>query len=127
MEKAALQIRVHTPLIDKDEKLLHIQSLIEVKRKMLLNKQRKLHLISKQNQFLDVVKSDYMTYHNYICQQKQEQMKALELLNTYINDLTMYGELSEHNIQDARAEQLKILGEVKKIKGSLENIMKNSK
>ena len=60
---------------------------------------------------------DYYTkYYNFISQQKQDQIQALQLLNGYIHDLTKSGQLSKHNIDDAKYEQGKILHEVKSIK-----------
>jgi hypothetical protein len=109
-----------------DEKLLQIEELIYAKRKMLLDKQQKIQLISKQNLFLDTVKSDYDMYCSYIIQQKREQMEALELLNKYIDDLTISGKLSQHNIEDAKFEQKKILNELNKIKKGLDRIIKNT-
>jgi len=82
--------------------------------------------ISKQNQFLDVVKNNYYKYYQYISKQKQEQIKAMELLNNYIKDLTVSGKLSKHNIEDARAEQEKILKEINSIKKGLESIIDNT-
>jgi hypothetical protein len=104
------------PLEKRDEHLLQIEELIYIKRKMLLDKQKKLKIISKQNEFLDIVKNDYITYYSYITQQKQQQIQSLNLLNKYINDLTISGELSKYNIEDANFEQNKILNEIKIIK-----------
>jgi hypothetical protein len=49
-------------LVKSDERLLQIEELINAKRKMLLDKQKKLRFISKQNLFLDAVKNDYTKY-----------------------------------------------------------------
>ena len=114
-------------LAKRDEQLLHIEALIESKRGMLLDKQKKLRFITRQNRFLDAVKNDYVTYYNYISQQKQEQIAALELLNNYIHDLSSSGKLSKSNIEDAKFEQNKILHEVKSIKKGLDNIINNTK
>jgi hypothetical protein len=114
------------PLAKQDEQFLHIEELIEAKRRMLLDKQKKLKFISKQNQFLDVVKDDYSKYYNYISKQKQDQIKALEILNSYIRDLTTSGKLTKHNIDDANFEQNKILREIKSIRKGLDSIMENS-
>ena len=59
------------PLVKRDEQFMKIQQLIEAKRNMLINKQKKLRLVTKQNKFLDAVKSDYTKYYNYIAQQKR--------------------------------------------------------
>ena len=93
---------------------------------MLLEKQKKLKNIFKQNQFLEAVKNDYTKYYDYISQQIQDQIKALGLLNGYIQDLSTSGQLSKHNIDDAKFEQEKILKEINEIKKGLETIINNA-
>ena len=114
-------------LHENDERLIHIEELIESKRKMLLQKQKKLRLVAKQNQFLDIVREDYAKYFNYIIKQKQDQMKALDLLNNYIHDLTRSGNLTKHNIEDAKHEQMRIMNEMKSIQNNLDEIILNTK
>jgi hypothetical protein len=115
-----------THLVKSDERLLQIEELINAKRKMLLDKQKKMRFISKQNLFLDAVKNDYAKYYSYIAQQKREQIEALDLLNNYIHDLTVSGKLSKHNIEDAKYEQTKILNELKSIKKGLDGIINDT-
>ena len=67
----------------------------------------------------------YIKYYNYISEQKKDQIKALELLNKYIHDLTVSGQLSKNNIDDAKFEQERILREVKSIRKGLDDIMLN--
>jgi len=114
-------------LHENDERLIHIEELIESKRKMLLQKQKKLSLVAKQNQFLDIVREDYAKYFNYIIKQKQDQMKALDLLNNYIHDLTRSGNLTKHNVEDAKHEQMRIMNEMKSIQNNLDEIILNTK
>lgn len=94
-------------LENRDNQLLQIENLIDWKRKMLLDKQKKFKNITKQNEFLSEVKQDYSKYYGYIVKQKQDQMSALNLLNNYIKDLTDSGKLSKNNIDDAKNEQRK--------------------
>ncbi len=110
-------------LENREQQFIQIENLIEAKRKMLLDKQNKIQFISKQNEFLDDIKSDYNKYYNYIAQQKRDQMSALHLLNNYINELTISGELSKNNMKDAKYEQKKILSELNTIKKSLDGII----
>ena len=84
------------------------------------------YIYSKQNQFLEAVKSDYTKYYDYISQQKQDQIKALELLNGYVRDLSTSGQLSKHNIDDSKFEQEKLLKEIDEIKKGLESIINNA-
>ena len=115
-----------SPIFKKNQQFLYIQQLIEQKRDILLQKQRYLQKASKQNQFLEVVKNDYAKYYNYIVQQKREQIQAFELLNKYVEDLNSTNKLSKYNLQDAKVEQQKIMGEITSIKKGLDEIMINT-
>lgn len=114
-------------LAKRDEEFMILQNLIETKRNYLLEKKKKLTHISKQNRFLDQVKNDYNKYYQYINKQKQDQITALNILNKYIDDLTYSGELSKHNIKDAKEEQRKILREIKTIKQGLDALVDGDK
>ena len=121
-----VQARIMIPIRENDERFTHLQELIEAKRNMLVDKQKKLRLIAKQNRFLDAVKNDYEKFSGYITQQKKDQITALEVLDNYIKDLTISGKLTKHNIEDAKEEQAKILRELNSIKESLDSIIGNT-
>jgi hypothetical protein len=118
-----MPIPMNRNVANRDIYLIHIEKEIEIRRKKLLEKQQKLNPIVIQNQFLEKVKQDYANYHAVILQQKQEQLRALELLNQYIHDLQESGKLSKHNIKDSIYEQKKILGEIKKIKKNVDELI----
>jgi hypothetical protein len=121
-----VKVVIRRPLEQKDEQFMQIERLINSKRQMLLEKQLRFKAIEEQNEFLNNVKEDYAKYYHYISQQKQDQIKALELLNEYIRDLTRSGHLSKHNEEDALIEQKKIMREVNSIKKGLDSIIKNT-
>ena len=110
-------------LENRDQKLLQIENLIDAKRKMLIGKQKKFKNLTKQNEFLNEVKQDYNKYYGYIVKQKEDQMSALTMLNGYIKDLTVSGNLSKNNIEDAKNEQNKILNEINSIKKGIDDII----
>jgi DNA repair exonuclease SbcCD ATPase subunit len=113
-------------LENRDQQLLQIENLIDAKRKMLIDKQKKFKNLTKQNEFLNEVKQDYNKYYGYIVKQKEDQMSALTLLNGYIKDLTVSGTLSKNNVQDAKNEQQKILTEINSIKKGIDEIIKET-
>jgi len=117
---------IQMDLASKDKKFIQLQQLIELKRKMLLDKQIKYKKISKQNHFLEEIKNDYSNYSNYIMKQKQEQIQALEILHNYVKDLTISGNLSKQNVKDAKYEQKKIIKELKSIKHNLDDVIENN-
>jgi hypothetical protein len=119
--------RIFISIKEKYDRFDKIQDLIETKKKFLINKKKKLRFILKQNKFLETVKDDYQKYYNYISQQKNDQIRALKLLDEYIKDLTISGKLTKHNIEDAKEEQSKILREVNLIKNELDSIVDDTK
>jgi hypothetical protein len=110
-----------------DDEFSKIQELIYNKKQFLFNKQQNLYNISKNNEFLENIKEDYTKYYEYIIQQKNEQIKALQVLNEYVNDLTEFGKLTEFNIEDAKQEQEKIKKEIDDIKLNLDDIINKVK
>jgi hypothetical protein len=125
MDIIPYESRIIIPLRESDEQFIEIQNLIDAKRKFLIDKQKKLRFIARQNRFLEAVKNDYKKYNDYLTQQKRDQIRALEALDEYIKDLTISGKLTKHNIEDAKVEQAKILREVKSIKENLDSIINN--
>ena len=120
------QARIIVPIKEREDQFIQIQQLIDAKKQMLIDKQKKLRFITKQNKFLEAVKNDYEKYYSFINQQKRDQIRALEVLDEYIKDLTLSGRLTKHNIEDAKAEQLKILREVKSIQNGLDSIINDT-
>ena len=121
------QTRVVIPIRERDDQFIQLQQLIDAKREMLINKQKKFRFITKQNKFLDAVKNDYHKFYSYIEQQKRDQITALHALDEYIKDLSLSGKLTKHNIEDAKEEQAKILNEVKLIKEGLDSIINDTR
>jgi len=120
-------VRIVVPIKERDDQFMRLQEVIEAKKQMLIDKQKKLRFITQQNRFLEAVKNDYQNYYSFFEQQKRDQIRALELLDEYIKDLTISGKLTKHNIEDAKAEQYKILREVKSIKKSLDTLINDTK
>ena len=117
------QARLVVPIRENDKRFMQLQELIDAKKNMLVNTQKKLRFISKQNRFLDAIRNDYEKFYGYITQQKKDQINALQFLDEYIKDLTLSGKLTKHNIEDAKEEQSKILREINSIKESLDSII----
>jgi hypothetical protein len=124
--KRPMEINDTNTCQQEEDEYLQLQNIIEIKRNILLEKQRKIQKIAKQNAFLEDIKNDYYKYNSYIIKQKQDQMTALQLLNNYIDGLNRSGQLSEQNIYDSKMEQKKIVRELKAIRQGLDKIMNDS-
>jgi len=110
-------------LAKRDQYLLKIEDEIELRRKFLLEKQKKLEKLSRQNRFLETVKDDYENYHNYIVEQKEGQIRAMNSIKQYVEDLIVSGKLTDEDIRQAKDDQREITSEVKKIREKINEII----
>jgi hypothetical protein len=110
---------------DRDNYLNQIEQQIKMKRHLLLEKRKYLEENVKENHFLENVRNDYKKYHDFILKQKQDQIKSMQFLNQYIDDLMISGKLTEHDIVNSKREKQEIMSEVDKIKKDLDGLMKN--
>lgn len=120
------QMIIRLPVKKNDELFLQLNNEIIQKKMFLLDKRKQLEQQLKTNEFLDTVKEDYKQFYEIILQQKREQYAALLLLNKYIRKIRKSGELSKHNMLDAKLEQEKILDELSKIKESIHELAEKS-
>jgi len=111
----------------KDEELLQIEKLIEEKQQLLLENYKNMYINSQQNAVLENIKEDYEKYYNYIIEEKNEQLKAFYILNTYVENLEKYKKYSKHNAEDMRHQQMNIINEINIIKKNLHDIISNNK
>jgi DNA repair ATPase RecN len=110
-------------LAERDLHIIRIEEQIEATRKLLLEKNKKMNVLAKQNSFLVGVRDDYNKYYQYIIKQKQEQLNAMESLHQYLADLANSTDMTVNNIKDAVIEQEKVLKEMRKIKGNLNELV----
>lgn len=110
-------------LAKRDQYLLKIDDEIELRRNFLLEKQKKLEKLSRQNRFLETIKDDYENYHNYIVEQKEGQIRAMNSIKQYVEDLIVSGKLTDQDIRQAKDDQREITSEVKKIREKINEII----
>jgi uncharacterized protein YjiK len=110
-------------LADRDKYLQQIEQQIAAKRKMLIDKRNYLERTLKENAFLEGVKKDYQKYRDYVVKEKQDQLRAMNVLRQYTEDLGVSTKLTEANIKETKRDQKDILREMEKIKMELEEIM----
>jgi hypothetical protein len=116
-------IQINSNEYGYEEKFAIIDQIIHNKKKLLCENQKKIKMSCKENTFLEKVKQDYDKYFAYIVEQKKNQIKALEMLNFYVEKLQKSASLSENNLIDSKNEQKKILTEIAKIKTNLDEII----
>ena len=111
-------------LAERDLYLVHIETQMEDKRRMLLEKQRTLKQIARENEYLEMVRNDYKKYYNHIVKQKEDQIRAMNYLNQYIDEIIVNGKLTDIDLENAKLEQDELIQEMAQIKGGLDEISK---
>jgi hypothetical protein len=110
-------------LAERDLYLVHIDTLMDEKRKMLLEKQKTLQQTAKENEYLEMVRNDYRKYYNHIVKQKEDQINAMNYLNQYIDEIIVDGKLTDVDLENAKMEQDELIQEMGNIKGKLDEII----
>lgn len=110
-------------LAERDLYLVHIDTLMDEKRKMLLEKQKTLQQTAKENEYLEMVRNDYRKYYNHIVKQKEDQINAMNYLKQYIDEIIVDGKLTDVDLENAKMDQDELIQEMGNIKGKLDEII----
>lgn len=110
-------------LAERDQYLYNIENQIHNKRNLLITKRKYLEKTSKENKFLEGVRNDYNKYNRFIVHEKEEQLRALGILQQYIDDIIISGKLTDEDIKKSKKEQRDILKEIKDVKNNLDSII----
>jgi hypothetical protein len=110
-------------LAERDLYLVHIDTLMDEKRKMLLEKQKTLQQTAKENEYLEMVRNDYRKYYNYIVKQKEDQINAMNYLKQYIDEIIVDGKLTDVDLENAKMDQDELIQEMDNIKSKLDEII----
>lgn len=108
---------------EKDTYLRNIEQQIANKKSMLLKKRRELDEAKKDNEHLEGVRQDYEKYRQYIAKTKQQELNAMMMLKSYIDDLVINGHLTTTDLNNAKLEHARILKETEKIKKDLDEMI----
>jgi len=109
-------------LAERDLYLVHIDTLMDEKRKMLLEKQKTLQQTAKENEYLEMVRNDYRKYYNHIVKQKEDQINAMNYLKQYIDEIMVDGKLTDVDLENAKMEQDELIQEMSDIKSKMDEI-----
>ena len=110
-------------LAERDLYLVHIDTIMDQKRRMLLEKQKALQQTAKENEYLEMVRNDYKKYYDYIAKQKEDQIRAMNYLNEYIKEIMVKGKLTDADLENAKMEQDELIQEMEQIKRTLDEIV----
>jgi len=110
-------------LAERDDIFMQIEGEIEKNKQYLMEKNKYLQKVAKENQYLDMINNDYQKYYNYIIKQKRDQINAMNYLKEYLDILMIEGKLTDQDLEDARQQREHLLIETGKIKQTLNELI----
>jgi cysteinyl-tRNA synthetase len=120
-----IDLPFNTDLAKRDIQIQKMEDMIREKKQFLLEKRDSLNDLERNNEYLQTVQNDYVKYYNHIVGEKESQMRYMEALTKYIEDIIHEGKLTEEDAIRAEWEQKKIMMEITKIKDELDKIIQN--
>ena len=109
-------------LAKRDLKLIQLNEEIKNKKTLILKKKKEIEKKKSNNTYLEKVSKDYDIYHNNILEQKQNEFKAMNILNEYMLDLLNTNKLFDNQLRLVKYDQKEITNEINKIKDELDHI-----
>jgi hypothetical protein len=110
-------------LAQRDLIIYQLEKQIIEKKKFLIRKTNELKKKEEANEFLLGIKNDYNNYYNYIVKEKEQQLEAMNILNTYLEDLIKTNNIVNNKLQIAKLDQKQILEEMEIIKQELDSLI----
>jgi hypothetical protein len=107
----------------RDKYIQQIEDQIKTKKNLLQEKRKYLEKTKEDNQFLEGVKRDYEKYKNHIVREKEDQLKAMNILKEYTDYIKIANKLTDETIQKTEQDQKLILREIDKIKQSMDELI----
>jgi predicted membrane-bound dolichyl-phosphate-mannose-protein mannosyltransferase len=110
-------------LAERDDIFMQIEGEIEKNKQYMMEKNKYLQKVAKENQYLEMINNDYQKYYNYIIKQKRDQINAMNYLKEYLDILMIEGKLTDQDLEDARQQREHLLVETGKIKQTLNELI----
>jgi len=89
----------------------------------MFSKRRFLDETKKDNEYLEGVRKDYEKYRQYIARSKKQELDAMIMLKSYVDDIILNGNLINDDLNNAKLEKARIMKEINKIKQTLDEIV----
>jgi hypothetical protein len=120
-----MELHYNLTLAQRDLLICQIEEQINLKKQFLLKKSKELKKHEQENEFLNAVKNDYHKYYNYIIKEKEQQLQAMNMLQTYLDNLEQTEANVNSQLKMMKIDKKYILEEMEKIKNELNNIIQN--
>ena len=111
---------------NKDLKIYRMKDLLDIKRKLMFDKEKEIKELGTQNSFLETVVDDYKIYNTAILEEKIKQKKALKILSDHIREISKNIKNDEFKLNRVKMDQTALLEEIEHIRDEIAYVLKSS-
>ena len=108
---------------NKDLKIYKMKNLLDNKRRLMIDKEREIKELSKQNSLLETIVYDYEKYNDVILEEKLKQKKALKILSDHIREISKNIKSDEFQLNRVKVDQTLLLQEIQNIREEIEYVL----
>ena len=106
-----------------DMKIYKMKCLLDEKKKNIINKNKEIKELSKQNAYLESIITDYDKLHMNNLDEKQKQKSALKILSEHVRNISKDLKKDEHEIHRVKNDQKMIMEEMEKLRDEMSDIL----
>jgi hypothetical protein len=112
-------------IAESDKNIYNMKCILEKKKQLLLEKNREIKELAKQNSFLNKVLSDYEKIKLHILEEKKKQQSAIKIISKHISQISKNMNQEDYHIEQLQDDQSMLLEELEKIKMEMKEVMKS--
>lgn len=113
-----------TDIAESDKNIYNMKCILEKKKMLLLEKNREIKNLAKQNSFLNKVLSDYEKIKSHILEEKRKQQNAIKIISKHISQISQSMNDEDEHVSQLQDDQSMLLEELEKIKMEMREVMK---
>jgi hypothetical protein len=112
-------------IAENDKNIYNMKCILEKKKLLLIEKNREIKELAKQNGFLNNVLSDYEKIKSHILEEKRKQQSAIKIISKHISQLSKNMNEEDSHIGQLQEDQFTLLEELAKIKMEMNEVMRS--
>jgi hypothetical protein len=112
-------------IAESDKNIYNMKCILEKKKLLLLEKNREVKELSKQNSFLNSVLSDYDKIKSHILEEKRKQQSAIKIISKHISQISKNMNEEDYHVGQLQDDQSMLLEELEKIKMEMKEVMRS--
>lgn len=115
-EEGRMEERRERDDLTEEWRVRTIEKAIQLRKRFLNVKRDQMQRVSKENEFLKLVERDYDVYNQFMIQEKEKQIQALQTVYDYLQQLNDTGEANRAAQEHLEQEQRRMVNKMNQIR-----------